>query len=183
MFPRCGIPDAYGDWRGWEDYVSFLYRTGSITEHTQIWWSVRPHLGYPTIEIRICDGQPDLGEAQSLAALCYALAVRCARAYDEGEALPDRPHRLLEENLWRATRYGLSGELLDFERGEPVPARARIEQLLEWVAPVAAEIGAAPFLTVPERNAAERQIERLAEGADLRQIYSEQVQAGVPVRG
>jgi carboxylate-amine ligase len=183
MFPRCGIPDAYGDWRGWEDYVSFLYRTGSITEHTQIWWSVRPHLGYPTIEIRICDGQPDLGEAQSLAALCYALAARCARAHDEGEALPDRPHRLLEENLWRATRYGLSGELLDFERGEPVPARARIEQLLEWVAPVASEIGAAPFLTVPERNAAERQIERLAEGADLRRIYSEQVQAGVPVRG
>ena len=183
MFPRCGIPDAYGDWRGWEDYVSFLYRTGSITEHTQIWWSVRPHLAYPTVEIRICDGQPDLGEAQSLAALCYALAARCARAYDEGETLPGLPHRLLEENLWRAIRYGLSGELLDFERGEPVPARARIEQLLEWVGPVASEIGAAPFLAVPERNAAERQIERLADGADLRQIYAEQVQAGVPVRG
>jgi carboxylate-amine ligase len=183
MFPRCGIPDAYGDWRGWEDYVSFLYRTGSITEHTQIWWSVRPHLAYPTIEIRICDGQPDLGEAQSLAALGYALAARCARAYDDGETLPELPHRLLEENLWRATRYGLSGELLDFERGEAVPARARVEQLLEWVAPVASEIGAAPYLALPERNAAERQIERLAEGADLRQIYSEQVQAGVPIRG
>jgi glutamate---cysteine ligase / carboxylate-amine ligase len=183
MFPRCGIPDAYGDWRGWEDYVSFLYRTGSITEHTQIWWSVRPHLAYPTVEIRICDGQPDLPEAQSLAALCYALAARCAQAYDEGEPLPSWPHRLLEENLWRATRYGLSGELLDFERGESIPARARIEQLLEWVAPVAAEIGAAPFLAVPEQNAAERQIERIGEGADLRTIYAEQVRAGVPVRG
>ena len=72
---------------------------------------------------------------------------------------------MLEENLWRATRYGLSGELLDFERGESIPARARIEQLLEWVAPVASEIGAAPFLAVPEQNAAERQIERVAEGA------------------
>jgi glutamate---cysteine ligase / carboxylate-amine ligase len=183
MFPRCGIPDAYGSWRGWEDYVSFLYRTGSITEHTQIWWSVRPHLAYPTVEIRICDGQPDLGEAQSLAALCYALAARCARAYDEGEPLPDRPHRLLEENLWRATRYGLSGELLDFERGASIPARARIEQLLEWVAPVAGEIGAASFLGVPERNAAERQIERIAEGADLRTIYAEQVRAGAPIGG
>jgi carboxylate-amine ligase len=90
---------------------------------------------------------------------------------------------MLEENLWRATRYGLSGELLDFERGESIPARARIEQLLEWVAPVAAEIGAAPFLAVPERNAAERQIERIAEGADLRRIYAEQVRAGVPVSG
>jgi carboxylate-amine ligase len=79
MFPRCGIPDAYGDWQGWEDYVAFLYRTGSITEHTQIWWSVRPHLAYPTVEIRICDGQPDLAEAQSLAALCYELAARWRR--------------------------------------------------------------------------------------------------------
>src|SRR6476646_3870027 len=118
MFPRCGIPDAYGTWQGWEDYVSFLYSTASIAEHTQIWWSVRPHLAYPTIEIRICDGQPDLAEAQSLAALCYALAARCARAYDEGERLPDLPNRLLEENLWRAIRYGLSGELIDLERGE-----------------------------------------------------------------
>ena len=129
------------------------------------------------------DGQPDLAEAQSLAALCYALAARCARAYDEGEPLPDLPHRLLEENMWRAIRYGLSGELLDFERGEPVPARARIEQLLEWVAPVADEIGAAPFLAVPEQNAAERQIARFEEGASLEEIYAEQVRAGEPIGG
>src|SRR5690348_1866604 len=75
MFPRCGIPDPYRDWQGWHDYIAFLYTTGSITEHTQIWWSVRPHLAFPTIEIRIADGQPDLAEAQSLAAFCYALAV------------------------------------------------------------------------------------------------------------
>jgi carboxylate-amine ligase len=180
MFPRCGIPDAYRDWRGWQDYVAFLYRTGSITEHTQIWWSVRPHLAYPTIEIRIADGQPDLAEAQSLAAFCYSLAARCARALDEGEPLPDLPNRLLEENLWRAVRYGLSGELLDFDRGEQVHARSRIEQLLEWVAPVADEIGAAPFLSVPEQNAAERQIARFAEGASLEEIYAEQVSAGEP---
>ena len=180
MFPRCGIPDPYGTWQGWEDYVAFLYRTGSVTEHTQIWWSVRPHLAYPTVEIRIADGQPDLGESQSLAAFAYALAVRCARAYDEGETLPDLPNRLLEENLWRATRYGLSGELLDLERGEPVPARRRIEDLLDWVAPVADEIGAAHYLAVPERNAAERQIARFQEGASLQEIYAEQVQAGEP---
>jgi carboxylate-amine ligase len=183
MFPRCGIPDAYGSWQGWEDYVAFLYRTGSITEHTQIWWSVRPHLAYPTIEIRICDGQPDLAEAQSLAALCYALAVRCARAFDEGETLPVLPHRLLEENMWRAIRYGLSGELLDFERGAPIPARDRIAQLHDWVAPVAEEIGAAPFLSVPEANAAERQIAAFEEGATLEQIYARQVRAGEPIGG
>jgi glutamate---cysteine ligase / carboxylate-amine ligase len=183
MFPRCGIPDAYGDWRGWEEYVSFLYRTGSVTEHTQIWWSVRPHLAYPTVEIRICDAQPDLAESQSIAALCYALAVRCARAHDDGEELPTWPHRLLEENMWRAIRYGLSGELLDFERGAAIPARARIEQLLEWVAPIADECGAAPFLAVPERNAAERQIARFDEGAALEEIYAEQVRTGERVGG
>jgi glutamate---cysteine ligase / carboxylate-amine ligase len=181
MFPRCGIPDAYDGWDGFEDYVSFLYRTGSITEHTQIWWSVRPHLAFPTVELRIMDGQPDLAESQSLAALAYALAARSARALDEGERLPDLPHRLLEENMWRAIRYGLSGELIDFERGETVPARARIEQLVEWVQPVADEVGAAPFLAVPEQNAAERQIARFEDGASLAEIYAEQVRAGEPI--
>ena len=183
MFPRCGIPDPYGNWQGWEDYVSFLYRTGSVTEHTQIWWSVRPHLAFPTVEIRIADGQPDLAEAQSLAAFSYALAVRCARAFDEGEPIPSLPNRLLEENLWRATRYGLSGDLLDLERAEPVHARKRLEDLLDWVAPVADEIGAAPYLAIPEQNAAERQIARFQEGASLQEIYAEQVQAGEPIGG
>jgi carboxylate-amine ligase len=181
MFPRCGIPDPYRTWQGWHDYVAFLYSTRSITEHTQIWWSIRPHLAYPTVEIRICDGQPDLAEATSLAALCYALAARCARAYDEGEPLPDLPHRLIEENFWRAIRYGLSGELIDFERGEPIPARRRLEQLIEWVAPVADEIGAAPYLAIPEKNPAERQIARFEEGASLAEIYAEQVRAGEPI--
>jgi carboxylate-amine ligase len=178
MFPRCGIPDPYDGWRGFEEYVAFLYRTGSITEHTQLWWSVRPHLAYPTVEIRICDAQPDLTEAQALAALSYALAARSARAHDDGEPLPDLPHRLLEENTWRAIRCGLSGELIDFERGEPVPARARLEQLLDWVSPVADEVAATPFLAIPAANAAERQRSRWHEGASLEQIYAEQVQAG-----
>ena len=90
MFPRCGVPDAYDGWAGFEDYVRFLYETGSIDEHTQLWWSVRPHLAFPTVEIRICDAQPDLAEAQSLAALIYALAARFARALDEGEPLSSR---------------------------------------------------------------------------------------------
>ncbi|HEY2209576.1 MAG TPA: YbdK family carboxylate-amine ligase [Gaiellaceae bacterium] len=175
MFPRCGIPDALASWAEWETYVRFLYETRSISEHTQIWWSVRPHLAFPTVEIRICDAQPDLGESRSLAALAYALTARVARALDEGEPLPDLPHRLLEENLWRAIRYGCSGELIDFERGESIPARARLEQLLEWVRPVAEELGAAEWLGVPERTAAERQIARHEEGASMREIFEEQV--------
>ena len=175
LFPRCGVPDVYGNWGAYEEYVRFLYDTGSIDEHTQIWWSVRPHLAFPTVEVRICDAQPYLGEAQALAALAYSLAVRFARALDEGEPLPNLPHRLIDENLWRATRYGLGGELIDFERGEVVPARARLEALIEWVQPVAQEIGAAPFLAVPESNAAERQYERLAELGSHRDVFAELV--------
>ncbi|MEN3341188.1 MAG: glutamate---cysteine ligase / carboxylate-amine ligase [Actinomycetota bacterium] len=183
MFPRCGIPDWFEGWDDWEAYVRFLYETGSIAEHTQLWWSVRPHLVFPTVEIRICDAQPELAEARSLAALCYSLTARIARALDEGEPLPSWPHRLLEENLWRAIRWGLSGELLDLERRESIPARARLEQLVEWVLPVAEELGAAPWLAIPERNAAERQAARHEEGATMEQIFAEQVGAGERVGG
>jgi glutamate---cysteine ligase / carboxylate-amine ligase len=183
FFPRCGVPDAFSSWSEFEGFVRFLFETGSITEHTQLWWSVRLHLAFPTVEIRICDGQPELGEAQSLAAFATALTARCARAYDEGAPVRPLPHRLIEENLWRAIRYGLPGELLDFERGEPIPARLRIEELIEWVLPVAEEIGAAPYLAVPERNAAERQIERFEDGMSLEEIYAEQVRATETIGG
>jgi glutamate---cysteine ligase / carboxylate-amine ligase len=174
MFPRCGVPDAYDGWDGFERYVRFLYETRSIDEHTQLWWSVRPHLSFPTVEIRICDGQPDLAESRSLAALCYALTGRIARALDEDEPLPDFPRRLIEENLWRAIRYGLTGELIDLATGDVRPARAHLERLVEWVLPAAEELGCADYLTVPAANAAERQIARHAEGASLREIYAEQ---------
>jgi carboxylate-amine ligase len=183
MFPRCGIPDWFEGWDDWEQYVRFLYETGSITEHTQLWWSVRPHLQFPTVEVRICDAQPELADARSLVALIYSLTARIARALDEGEPLPSWPHRLLEENLWRAIRHGLSGELIDLERTESIAARARIEQLVEWVQPVADELGASPWLTVPERNAAERQIARHEEGASMEEIFTEQVRAGERVSG
>jgi glutamate---cysteine ligase / carboxylate-amine ligase len=174
MFPRCGVPDVYEGWDGFERYVRFLYDTRSIDEHTQLWWSVRPHLAFPTVEIRICDAQPDLGESRSLAALCYALAARVARAIDEREPLPDFQHRLIEENLWRAIRYGLSGELIDLAKGDVRPARAHLEELVEWVLPVAEELGCADHLAIPAANAAERQIARHAEGASLQEIYAEQ---------
>jgi glutamate---cysteine ligase / carboxylate-amine ligase len=184
FFPRCGVPDAFpGGWAEYEEYVRFLYRTGSIDEHTQLWWSVRPHLAFPTVEIRICDGQPELADSQALAAFGYSLAARIARAHDEGEPLPDLPNRLIEENFWRAIRWGLAGELIDFRLGEPVPARARIEALFDWVRPVAEELGAAPYLAIPDRNAAERQIARFEEGASLEQIYAEQVRSGELIGG
>ena len=183
FFPRCGVPDAFPSWQQYEDFVRFLYDTSSITEHTQIWWSVRPHLAFPTVEIRICDGQPELAEAQSLAALAASLVARVARAYDEGRPVEPLPHRLIEENFWRAIRWGLPGELIDFARGESIPARQRLEELVEWVQPAAEEIGAAPYLAIPEQNAAERQLERFEEGASLEEIYAEQIGATETIGG
>jgi glutamate---cysteine ligase / carboxylate-amine ligase len=183
FFPRCGVPDAFTSWSEYEGFVRLLYATGSITEPTQIWWSVRPHMAFPTVEIRICDGQPELSEAQSLAAFATALTARVARAYDDGDPVEPLSHRLIEENFWRAIRWGLPGELIDFGRREPIPARQRIEELIEWVHPVAEEIGAAPYLAVPERNAAERQIERFEEGASLEEIYAEQVRSTEKIGG
>ena len=181
MFQRCGVPDAYDGWAGYEKYVRFLYDTRSIDEHTQIWWSVRPHLAYPTVEIRICDADPDLAGAQSLAALIYTLAARLARAHDEAEPVELLPNRLIEENLWRAIRYGLSGELIDLTTGDVRPARAHIERLIDWVAPVADELGTTQLLALPAANAAERQRARLADGLTIREIYAEQVVAGEAV--
>jgi carboxylate-amine ligase len=175
MFPRCGIPDPFGTWAAYEEYVRFLFATDSILEHTQIWWSVRPHLSFPTVEIRICDGQTDVAESLSLAALCYSLTARLARAVDEGEPLPDPAPRLIEENFWRAIRYGLSGGLIDLKTLEVRAARAQIEALIEWALPMAEELGAAQYLAVPTANAAERQIARYEEGASLEEIYAEQV--------
>ena len=183
MFPRCGVPDAIDGWAAYEEYVRLLYSTRSIAEHTQIWWSVRPHLAYPTVEVRICDAQPTVGEAQALAALTYSLVARIARALDDGEPIDHLPHRLIEENFWRAIRWGLSGDFIDFTRGETEPTRARLERLLEWVLPVADELGATPWLAVAEANSGERQKARLEAGASLREIYAEQVSEGAPVRG
>ena len=175
MFPRCGVPDAYGSWDEYERYVRLLYDTGSIIEHTQIWWSVRPHLAFPTVEFRICDGQPELGAAQALAAFVYSLIARVARALDDGEKLPLHPHRLIEENLWRAIRYGLAGDMIDLDTGRVLPTRQRLEELAVWIQPVAEELGAAPFILVPSANAAQRQIDRYERGATLGEIYADEI--------
>jgi carboxylate-amine ligase len=178
MFPRCGIPDAYADWAEYEAFLRYVYGTGSVTEHTQLWWSVRLHLAYPTVEVRISDAQPELAESVSLCALIYALVGRVARAVDDGEPLPVLPHRFIEENFWRAIRYGLAGDLLDLTRiaeNRVRPARRALEELVAWVLPVADELGVSSYLDVPAANAAERQIARHLAGASFEEIYTEQV--------
>ena len=124
-FPRCGVPSPFGDWRGYAEFVGLLKRVGSVVESTQLWWSVRPHHAFGTVEVRICDAQTRGEESFALAGLIAAAIAQTALDYDErgydgaGAPLGDRE---IEENLWRAIRHGMSGKLIDFRRGEEVEA-------------------------------------------------------------
>jgi len=172
FFPRCGIPDPLAGWADYAEFVRFLIATNSIREHTEIWWSVRPHQAFPTVETRICDAQPEFAEAVAVAGLMVALSAHFARAMDEGRPLPDHSPRLLEENLWRAIRWGMNGELIDFDEGRAIPARARLDALLEEVGEVASELGIAPYLAPLEgENAAQRYVARLADGASPQELW------------
>src|SRR5687768_13920386 len=167
-FPRCGIPDAFGSWRAWADYVELLVRTASIVEFTQLWWSVRPHHAFGTVEVRICDAQMTAQEADQLAALIVGCVRRAAEEIDAGETPPDLPARLIEENTWRAIRYGLDGRLLDLEaaRIEEFPAGEAIDRLKAWTG---AEI------VLPELNGAQRQRRMIEAGASPAEVYAASV--------
>ncbi len=140
-FPRCGVPDSFGGWAAYREYIELLLRTRSIVEFTQVWWSVRPHFGFGTVEVRICDAQATATESEALAALIVACVAQAARDVDEGVPFTDPPPRVVEENMWRAIRFGLDGRLIDTERVEEYPAREALERLAGWTAPVRGELG------------------------------------------
>jgi glutamate---cysteine ligase / carboxylate-amine ligase len=169
-FPRCGVPDAYGNWDAFADYVEMLSRTASIVEYTQVWWSIRPHLSFGTVEVRICDAQATAAESDGLAALIAACVAQAARDIDEGVPFTDLPNRLIEENVWRALRYGLAGELLDLDRLEPYPGASALERLLEWTAPMRSELGI--DVALPSLNGSQRQRRMLETGLSLGEIYA-----------
>ncbi len=169
-FPRCGVPDAFGNWSSFADYVQFLVDTRSIVEYTQVWWSIRPHLAFGTVEVRICDAQATAPESDALAGLILACVAQAARDIDERVPFVELPNRMVEENVWRALRYGLDGDLLDLERREPYPAAAASERLLEWTAPVRAELGI--DVALPAHNGAQRQRKMLSSGLGLAEVYA-----------
>src|SRR3954453_20554294 len=157
-FPRCGIPEVYGSWQAWHDYVALLLRTNSIVEFTQLWWSVRPHHSYGTIEVRIGDAQTTGPEADGLAELIVACVGRALREIDAGEPYKHLPGHLIEENMWRAIRHGQDGKLLDLDaaRIEEFPATEAFDRLKAWT-------GADVML--PELNGAQRQRRMIDAGA------------------
>jgi carboxylate-amine ligase len=168
-FPRCGVPDVFGTWQAWHDYVELLLRTGSIVEFTQLWWSVRAHHSFGTIEVRICDAQTTGPEADALAELIVACVAQALREIDAGETPPDIPRRLIEENMWRAIRHGQDGRLLDLEapRIEEYPAAEALDRLRAWTG---------VDVVLPELNGAQRQRRLIDAGQSPFEVFKQQVE-------
>jgi glutamate---cysteine ligase / carboxylate-amine ligase len=173
-FPRCGVPDPFGGWGAYREYIEFLCNTNSIIEFTQVWWSVRPHFSFGTVELRICDAQATAHESEALASLMVACILQAARDVDEGVPFLDPAPRLIEENMWRAIRFGLDGRLIDLERALEYPAREAIERLAQWTAPIRAELGIE--LAFAERNGAQRQRQMIEAGATREEVFAAAVE-------
>ena len=172
-FPRCGVHEPFGDWATYADFIDLLTATASIVEATQLWWSVRPHHLFGTVELRICDAQTRGEESFALAALVTACIAQSALDYDAGKLGRPRRQREIEENLWRAIRYGLEGTQIDFDAREVIPTRVALERLVEWTAPAREMLGL--DVELPDENGAQRMRRALAEGMPLADVYREAV--------
>src|SRR4051794_28660657 len=174
-FPRCRIPEDWGSWATYAQFVNFLVRTGSIVEATQLWWSIRPHHSFGTVEVRICEAQTTAEESTALAGLAVACVAQAAMDYDDGVRSESPPGRMVEENFWRAIRYGLDGKLIDLARGEELPAASVPDRLLAWTGPARAALGI--DVSLPPRNGAQRQRSLLESGASIREVFAAEVAA------
>jgi carboxylate-amine ligase len=170
-FPRCGIPDAYGSWRAYRDYLQLLIDMNSIVEYTQVWWSVRPHFTFGTVEVRICDAQTTAAESDALARLISGCVLQAVADEEDGVPAHDLPRRLIEENFWRAIRFGGDAKFIDFAARQEVGAAATIEQLLAWSAPARAVAGI-PDPQLPVRNGAQRQRDAIAAGKSMQEVFA-----------
>ncbi|MGH2836840.1 MAG: carboxylate-amine ligase [Thermoleophilaceae bacterium] len=168
-FPRCGVHEPFGDWDSYAEFANFLVDMNSIEEHTQLWWSVRPHHDFGTVEFRICDAQTRAEDSTALAGLIAACVAQAALDYDEGVMPEPVRGRYIEENMWRAIRHGMEGRMIDFDRREEFDARAIPERLLTWTAPAREHMGIDPAL--PDETGAQRQ----RRVGDMREAFAAEV--------
>ena len=165
-FPRNGIPDTFASWNDFDRYVQTLIRTGCIDNGKKIWWDIRPHPFFNTIEFRICDMPASFDDSIALAALCQALIAKLTWQHTHNRASDILPRPLIEENKWRAMRYGLDGDVLDFSRDRRLTMRESIHELLDFVDDVVDDLGSRHeinylrlLLDDPSGTGADRQIE------------------------
>jgi len=174
-FPRTNIPDLYGSWEEFNNYVSLLIRTNCIDNAKKIWWDIRPHPHFPTLEFRICDMPMRLEETIAIAALCQAVIGKLYQLHEKNLSFRHYSRALIMENKWRAARYGLDGKLIDFGKQQEVPVRQLIAEILEFVSDVAEELGSTQELgyiwnILEEGSGADRQLRVFQETGDLKQV-------------
>ncbi len=178
-FPRSGIPRTFQSWSDYTYLVDTLVHTNTIPDGSKIWWDVRPNHSYPTLEFRICDVCTRVDEAICMAALFQAIIAKLWKLRRDNMTFRVYPTELIEENKWRAVRYGLDGKLIDFGKQEEVPARDLIRELIEWfLGDVIDELGSRQeieyaYRILQEGSSADRQLATYKQTNDLHAVVDQ----------
>jgi carboxylate-amine ligase len=174
-FPRTGVPELFESWSAYENFVNLLVKLNSIDNGKKIWWDVRPHPTFGTLEFRMCDVTTKVEEAVAIAALTQAIVVKLHRLYTGNMSFRLYRRALIEENKWRAARYGIEGKLIDFGKEAEVPMRDLATELLEFVDDVVDDLGSRSAVEyvhtiLREGTSAERQLRVYQETGDLKAV-------------
>jgi carboxylate-amine ligase len=180
-FPRTNIPDVYQSWSEFENYVNLLIHTNCIDNGKKIWWDIRPHPYFPTLEFRVCDMPMRLEESIAIAALCQAIIAKLYQLHERNLSFRSYNRSLLMENKWRAARYGLDGKMIDFGKQTEVPARDLIGEILDFVQDVVEELGSQQEIgyirwILENGNGADRQLRVFNQNRDLKQVVDYMIQ-------
>src|SRR5437588_6481968 len=181
-FPRSGIPRSFQSWSDFTYLVDTLVATKSIPDGSKIWWDVRPNWSYPTLEFRICDVCTRVEEAVCIAAIFQAIIAKLWKLRRDNMTFRVYPSDLIEENKWRAVRYGLDGKLIDFGKQEELPARDLIREMIEWfIGDVVDELGSRKeveyaYRILQEGTSADRQLATYQKTGNLKAVVDQLIQ-------
>jgi glutamate---cysteine ligase / carboxylate-amine ligase len=184
-FPRVGIPPRYDNFEDWRKRIEFMVRAKAIGDYTYLWYDVRPHPNFGTVEIRVMDSQTRVEHTLALAALIQAMVKELAEHYEAGKRLSRYPYEMLDENKWLAARHGLDGQLVDLPKTDRVPVVDLARRLMKRLRPHAEELGSATELEGLEEilengDGASRQLVVYEANHDLREVVREILDATVP---
>jgi glutamate---cysteine ligase / carboxylate-amine ligase len=184
-FPRVGIPPQYRDWADYEREIGFMVESGVMEDYTWLWYDVRPHPNFGTVEVRVCDSQTRVEHTLGLAALVQAMVKELAEHYEEGKQLAPYPWQMLDENKWLAARHGLDGELVDLPSSERVATKTLARRLLDRLREHAQDLGSDAELEgvddlIDNGNGAARQMVVYEANHDLREVMAEIVATTAP---
>jgi carboxylate-amine ligase len=181
-FPRTGVPNAFRSWGEYRDLVDTLVSTGSIEDSSKIWWDLRPHHAYPTLEFRNCDVCTRIDEAVAVAAIYQAIVAKLWKLRRDNLTFRVYPTELIEDNKWRAVRYGLDGQMADLGKAQQMPARRLVRELIEWfVDDVVDDLGSRreveyAFRILDEGTSADRQVATFERTGDLKTVVDQLIE-------